>query len=163
MRNRARSALALYGPIPVLVLLAAGWARGTVPPASVVRATEIAVGCSKCSWCLNGHEAPPGSDQNGIHDYCIPLADCNGHGPCSPESPIGLLETQVMELVDQFVDSGDEEALYRMLSDFPEKAVLNLERRAVQITGCDGELVAHLPLEHSVLDRAVSASLLQFD
>lgn len=73
---------------------------------------------------------------------CLPPGDC-GYHICAES----LRDVRMIYLVDRAGD-GDMEAILELLRSFPEKATVNLGRRALQVASCKdpAALMAHLPL-----------------
>lgn len=133
------------------------------PPSSAIAAVAEAplafFGCSKCKACIAGHKAPEtASDQNGVHDWCMQIVGCSGHGLCNPaDIPPFVLETLVDEVI-----RGDASALETLLRDYPAASQFNPGRRALQLRGCDGALTGHIPLrpiQVSVGEKVVASGL----
>ena len=103
-------------------------------------------GCGDCSNCLGGHRIIRGNDVGGIHDWCVPLASCEGHPGCG----VTLQGTGYTDLVARALD-GDVAAVPELLVKFPTYSYINVDRRALQALGCNGGIMAHIPLTNTQL------------
>lgn len=121
--------------------------------------------CSNCPNCFlssTKHKAPSGGGTfAGLHDDCIEQMPC-GHPYCgesaanSQKDPYSEEEYQELRnLVDRILD-GEESALLTVLARFPEKARINRDRRALQVSACSEEsLLSHIPLTSEFYSLAV--------
>lgn len=70
------------------------------------------------------------------------------HGPLPCEPVVDLPQGQVdlLETLRVAIRDGDPQTVAEIVKYAPDRAILNLERSAVQVTGCRGGMVAHMPL-----------------
>lgn len=141
-----------WGLLPTAgLVLAIGSGRAPLPVSATLMNPFpiVAAGCSDCVGCIGGHLAPEGSDQGGIHGWCMQIAGCTGHSTCTSEGG-GYEEPGGEELLYALVMSalnGDHGAVEVLLAEFPARAYLNAARRALQVTGCTpGTVLAHVSL-----------------
>ena len=156
-----------------------------LPSASAAAVTSSAVlddGEAGCLFCTNGepifcapdeHHAYPG--QSGLGTWARAGGAHNGspckdgscetkHGPCALAKAGGSTFETDLELVRSSIDSGDPAAVSRLLLRFAGRVVVNVERSAVQVLGCTGGVVAHLPISNTlVASLAVQNSLIDPD
>ena len=72
---------------------------------------------------------------------------------CAPEE-----EEEVPELLVLAIDRGDIPVILRELEARPERVWLNADRNAVQLAGCGGTVVGHIPIS-SALSEAIQDRL----
>jgi len=100
------------------------------------------------AYTANQGDSPNGgSSTNGPHDECFNFT-CNETHPCSP----GALSP---DQVDREVASGNVAALSRLIAGNSDVSV-NLARRAIQVSGCAGDIIVNLPVPGSTLARLVA-------
>lgn len=89
---------------------------------------------------------------------CKPGTCDTKHGPCQEVSSANDDKARAA------IDGGDAGAVSRLLRESSGRVVVNAERAAVQVLGCDGEMLSHLPVSQALLavlldDREISAAL----
>jgi len=103
----------------------------------------------------------PEGGQNQEHE-CYGLDSCFAHHPvrCVDSEELLLDAANEAELRTT-LSSANAETLTRALSAYPGALHLNVARSAVQVSGCDGQIVMHVPLPRNVVDEVaeVRASL----
>jgi hypothetical protein len=117
--------------------------------------------CVDCSDCLKngdfGNKAFEGDETSihdpggGTHSTCITSGTCEQQHPyLCPGGFAGVIGQQrFLALIDEFtqaVVAADEVAARRIAASADDRIVYVPERRAVQALGCQGQIVAHIPL-----------------
>ncbi len=104
--------------------------------------------CWDCLSCFLGqHRLDEGEVDAGYYSYhseCWSPSSCDGyHPPCT----IGGAPTsaRLQQLAD-LLGRADAEWVVEVMETYRDFAKLNLRRRALQIMGCTGEIIAHIPL-----------------
>lgn len=138
----------------------------------VLAAAEAASACTGyCVACLYdpGHAAeiaPPACDpeicQNkdaveggGWHTNCLGANNCSNH-ECQESFASASAEERALSAPDLFrqvtdaVLREDGSALRSLVQQNPERARYVASRGAVQITACDGDVIAHYPIPNRV-------------
>lgn len=130
------------------------------PDAVVAQAsTQAAGGGGTCGYCItceedgeqghNGMELE-GGPASGTDHGCFGGISCLGHGSCSGAS-IESDEDRLYALVEQVAD-GSMEAALELAVSYPDRVETNLERMALQVSGCNAShIVAHIPLPASII------------
>ena len=79
----------------------------------------------------------------GQYDYdCHELeGGCEGRAPCNPFFD-DAAEAQLLEALQD----GDTDDIRSAINRIGYTATVNVARQAVQVTGCRGDIIAHLPL-----------------
>lgn len=101
--------------------------------------------CGECHLCgFTDHRVlgdVEDGDRVGIHEDCTP-GGCNTHGSC-----LWAIETdrRAAELYVAITSAGPNE-LPNVIAELGPKAFLNIDRKAVQIFGCDDSVVLSIPL-----------------
>jgi hypothetical protein len=124
-----------------------------VAPAELVAqaTTQGKAWCAECPDCpFNKHALVSEGDDEVIgqsHD-CTTPGSCEGvHSPCSA---FAALDTPAkLEIYLARVQQASRDALVPLVSELGDYAVLNVGRGALQIFGCSGQVVAHLPLDEA--------------
>lgn len=138
----------LWLPTAFLILLGLGMlSHVTAAETNLVSALTADFGptncgddCDSCGWLWRDHKIEIGGDGTWWTHSCIPNR-CWEYDEltCSPE---GL----AMEVVWKAVLAGDATVVQEALSS-PDKWEYNSKRGALQMKGCSGAVVAHIPLE----------------
>ena len=124
------------------------------------------IGCGDCSICGGGHEFFEDTDydhpRSGFNHVCFPIScieDVCGRGNDnnSSEAASSQVETAITRLV-QMARAGDVRGVTRLLDQYKERASVNRQRGALQVTAkCSNHIViAHVPLSSAQL-RAIAA------
>lgn len=159
---RTRFAPILGGIIVVLAAVSVSGFSPAPEPETFARdyllqPVPITDGCIDCIVCTSGHRTQDLADPtsayaeypDGIHG-CKGDASCWEHGVCGGGSetflPLNSSDPVAhMEGVRAGLLSGDWEGLRALLSSNADVALVS-ERRAIQVTGCEGRVVGHFPL-----------------
>lgn len=118
-----------------------------------------AVTCSICTDCqTGGHATVEGSESEGLHEDPLNCesSSCadHGHGPCLAmlAPPVEGLPygpgyyAALVEMVREAVRGDAAMELVGLLSEHGGLVKYVPERSAVQVLGCDGQVVVHLPI-----------------
>lgn len=129
--------------------------------------------CTECEGCTGGHKTKSGTDLRGAHSWCMQLVGCNGHPGCgsggtepgegdcgeeepdcgaspSPEPAPANPEVSTARLKDALgrdalrAFDGNEAALRRVLTNYPDLVHYDAARGLVRVEGCSPETVAAL-------------------
>jgi hypothetical protein len=85
------------------------------------------------------------------NDYQCRSGTCaTKHGPACEGGTLALADLRSLRAA---VATNDVQRIIDMLSAHPSQVTVNHHRSAVQVADCTGDVVAHLPLEASVLKR----------
>ena len=133
---------------------------------SVKRVDATCTGyCVVCQWGAPEHAADdaPGSNYDalegdGWHMSCRYPGNCTGHN-CGASFGDDEEQPNISELFDQVgqaVLHGNEDQLRVILDRHGKSVHFDVERQAIQIQACDGDIIAHYPV-----DPAVAVGLLQ--
>ncbi len=143
----------------VVIISAAAIAPGAATPAAGARIGKSVPfvepnNCAECAWCTDGHKDPP--DQfgtiGGIHSWCMALPDCTHPGCGTALAPVPRVDTPALEDLVQLALGGDVAAVRKMVLLYPEKTSYNITRQALQIEGCQPDvIVAQIPLTGEAL------------
>ncbi len=105
--------------------------------------------CTECSACsAGGHKAPIKTDGSlsSVHSYCISTL-CSHPGCLESANPDQRVRDLALRNLIRDAARGDEGAMRGLLVDHPDRAVINRNREAIQVTSCNGSsLMAHVPL-----------------
>lgn len=116
--------------------------------------------CLPCEDAEEGHIAKVDGDGvlTAAHTECMDVhfnacINAKEHGRCpGGGGSYAVVEgeevtpAELVALVSSFVETGDQASLSEVLATVPAVHLID-DREAVQIEGCDGTLVAHIPLE----------------
>lgn len=104
------------------------------------------------TWDMYWRKRDPEGPYNQAHD-CTSAASCFEHHPTvcvDAEAPFDAgNQTELWATLS----SADAETLTRALSAYPAHLHLNVERNAVQMSGCQGQIVMHVPLPRGVVEE----------
>jgi hypothetical protein len=104
-----------------------------------------AANCHECEFCLIGHKMKLYTGTRfGYHSACIGAPTFCPHAYCEPQDDDADADDYAL-VVNQAI-AGDDAALVTLQDAFGDKALLNFERQALQLIGCNNQLVAHIPL-----------------
>lgn len=117
-----------------------------------------------CVACLGGPghtagnsepgSAPDAAEGHGWHTACSGNSDCSEHA-CGDQFASGeiadLSSTDLFNEVSRAVLREDATTLRRLLAANPKRFHYVAARAAVQVTACDGDVVAHYPLTVALL------------
>lgn len=132
-----------YAAVPVTIATAL-LAKSEYLPGSTMQS---------CGWCIdteyNGLPAhyfdPEGTFwMDGAHKY-LATSNCGIHATC----PAAVPAVQSVERAAERAKAGDPREMEILIRDHPESVTLNAERSAVQVKGCRGDVIAHIPLTPS--------------
>ena len=117
-------------------------------------ALETCVDCSNCGE--NGNKAFPGDATSWFEVGGGPHSTCYETGSCSLKHPptcnISLaLTAQLLEEVRAAVAAGKEAEVRLLLQHHSAQLSFVEERGAVQVLGCNDQVVAHFPLTHAIV------------
>ncbi len=126
-----------------------GVASFSFPPTDASASPLPGVGCGgvclPCGfWWYAGEPIEPDGNYSHAHPYC----DLTGQN-CSCSS--AFFDPEATERAAALVATGTIEAIRAALHDHPEVVVVNTERSAVQVVGCNGSIVVHAPLPSAVI------------
>jgi hypothetical protein len=132
---RAHDVLAAADMVPCtgycVVCIGSGHAADVAPP-----------GCETC-------ENKDAAEGGGWHDNCLAASNCSNHS-CNPESPSPederLSAADLFRHVSDAARRQDATALRLLVQENPRRVHYMARRTAVQITACDGDVIAHYPL-----------------
>jgi len=119
---------------------------------SAAKFTDCTGNCSICE--TDGHKATESGTKNaspgsGWHGNCAGYPDCLDH-QCDASSPSPEEQTlnsnALFREVGDAVIQDDEAALRSLLSHNPQRLHYVARRTAIQITACDGSVIAHYPI-----------------
>lgn len=111
-------------------------------------------GCVDCSACWsegqlgnkawNGDETSVHERGGGTHSSCITTGGCSTQHPpeCVPETSPGA----ALDALDSALSEGDVSTVERLLRESEGQFVVSSQRNAVQGLGCEGQIIAHIPL-----------------
>jgi hypothetical protein len=114
-----------------------------------LRRKAFAANCVICDACGGGHVAPEsavGLRTKPAHNDCL-VGTCAEHHPTNCVVENDLRDDFATTWSEAASASGDE--LRRLLADGAEgtvKTLYNEKRQAIQFFGCNGNLIANLPL-----------------
>lgn len=123
--------------------------------------------CLYCGACENESmhdvlgDVETGNSTGSGHAHCSAIGSCqSGHanhswigpGGCSG----GLAHSEDMNTLRLAATAGNTDSIRAIRDRYPDSVFLNTNRRAIQVIGCDGGVVAQLVLERDVFE-AVSA------
>lgn len=121
---------------------------------------HLDVPCTQwCVACLGGPGHTAGNSEagavldaavgHGWHSNCSGASDCSEH-TCGDQFASGeiaaLSSTDLFNAVSRAVLREDAATLRRLLAANPERFRYVAARDAVQVTDCDGDVIAHYPL-----------------
>lgn len=123
-------------------------------------AAQVCVDCSLCSINQEmGNKAFEGDDSSvhdvgeGTHSRCITSGGCSDQHPvvCIPEEEQEEQQEELLALIDRMtfaVAQGEAEAAYHIATTpgLATGVYYSSERHAIQALGCDGLVIAHIPL-----------------
>ncbi len=149
---------------------------GTSITSPSTEAATLAVGmpfeeptyCSNCPNCFlssTKHKAPEGGGlYSGLHSDCIEIMPC-GHPYCEQaaafpsDDPYTEEQYEDLRGLVERVLQGEVSAIKTILARYPEKARLNRDRMALQVSACsDDAILSHVPLTPEVIAHALSAT-----
>jgi len=73
------------------------------------------------------------------------------HGDCTLAQGSSRTFGKDIEMVRGTIERGDPAAIAGILKQFPQRVVVNVERSAIQVLGCTGEVAAHIPLSNALV------------
>lgn len=117
--------------------------------------------CLDCTGCFSegtvGHKAPEGDATSiydrgaGSHTYCSTTGTCSQKHPitypdCGGDETEELIAT--LESIRSSIVGGDTKAARQIADAHPDDHFKYLkDRNAIQVTGCQGQLIAHMRLQ----------------
>lgn len=137
----------------VAILATTAWVDRPEPTpalADLDLATALSRGCSKCSEGCDGATAShrlwglpkPGKGYKGHPESkCYP-GECSVHRLCGKDGPEVERATQAFAAVTQAIRSATPAELREAVNRHPQQIRINRDRRALQLTGCESEVVA---------------------
>jgi len=109
--------------------------------------------CRGCDVCPGGHQLySSGSRSNGSGgsdhvDECWSTGACDDWHPLDPNcGGFASLDTEARAALWLAATSDDAGLIRRALAEYPDALKLNSARAALQVYGCDGDIVASIPL-----------------
>jgi hypothetical protein len=130
-------------------------------PTLDLMATPFAAVCVDCAGCWSegdvGHKAPDGDGTSiydrgtGSHTTCYTTGTCSQRHPITYPNCGGTNNGEdlvaTLEEIRQVILAGDQAAAVAAARSADERHFRYVEaRNAIQVAGCDGNLIAHLPL-----------------
>ncbi len=111
----------------------------------------LEVPCDKyCVWCMVGHKVV--GEGTGVKHYRGHVESCQATGDCSDHYCWPQEEQEDRQLLDRIVEqlegAGIEE-LRGALKASPDRLLLSVERRSLQVTTCNGRISANIPLSET--------------
>ncbi len=158
--DRCRACLLAAVAVMGIVPMGTGGARATDPGDMDLALPFIrgCNGCDACNWPTWHHTnfVPPMADYSPPQHACQ-MGDCLEHGICGglEPDPAESAVVSTLEALRLALLSGDPEELASVFVEVSPRATLNRARKAVQVTGCSGQVVAHFPLtegQYAALD-----------
>lgn len=107
------------------------------------RATEDCWDCPKCGTLWTKHYNP--TNPEVFVGYLAPHSECIAPNTCEGGHPDCSIGFDLDEFIEAVVGA-DGQATIALLRAHADHAFFNEPRNAVQILGCRGILVAHIPL-----------------
>jgi hypothetical protein len=104
-----------------------------------------------CEPCEGGYRAWPvseASDANNDSTFFCGTNACNG-------CPSLTLDEAARSAAIDVAESGGPDAIYELLQQYPDDVRLDTDRNAIQIRGCNGMIVAHIPLSQATVDAVL--------
>lgn len=109
--------------------------------------------CRGCDVCPGGHQLyASGSRSNGSGgsdhvDECWSTGSCDDWHPIDPNcGGFTSLDTQARAALWLAAISDDEASIRRALEAYPDALKFNSARAALQVYGCEGDILASVPL-----------------
>ena len=109
--------------------------------------------CRGCDVCPGGHQLYASGSRSNGDDGADHVDECWSTGSCEDWHPISSLcggfaslDTEARAALWLAATSDDAESIRRVLADYPDALKLNSARAALQVYGCDGDIVASIPL-----------------
>lgn len=105
--------------------------------------------CLSCEFFTHHKNPLVGRADDGFlapHQECIAPEYCEGGHPTCSGFALDMDETTERVL------GGSGEVIARLLREHANEMLLNVDRQAVQILGCRGELRAHIPLQSAQME-----------
>lgn len=91
----------------------------------------------------------------GLHTSCLSGSCTSVHGVCGGddttiegETVVILTETE-RQALQAVLARADGQGLVSIMSTLAGRAVYNADRAAIQLLGCGGQVIAHLPLSRT--------------
>jgi len=139
----------------VLGLSGAANPRDASRTSPVPAALSTAVSCHDCIMCFSSvvHLAQDGTKVVGPNHGCMDV----GGNPCPHAQCGGTLAKPAIEKIYAAIKRGDMQFVQRTL-ETDRRVVLNVQRSAIQIRGCDDNFIAHLPMRTSDVAMLVRIS-----
>lgn len=131
------------------------WLRAT-PELAWHAMVEAASKCTVTCWDHTGtgvHAAPTGGNANergdGAHTTTYPGSCDDKHPFCGGES------FAFTGYLQDAIERGDIDSIRQLLEDKSRNVVVVLERNAIQLVGCRGDVTAHIQLPVALLNSVV--------
>lgn len=126
--------------------------------------TSRAEAQQECQACDNTLCQHPTAYAHDMHSFSLPAdgyrgsahgcvymsCEAHGHPYCTPET-----EAQVTNLWSS-LEKADAREILDLAGQFPDVVVVNAKRQAVQLVGCDGQIVGHQQLHDRWSDILLS-------
>lgn len=147
-----------------LVLLASVVLLGSSPRAATSSpAREAAIRAAMfhcpyvCTLCAHYDDYTSAGSSNG--NLQQPIAGCE-FGFCTGDA-CDLGEFSPRDRAEAIVvaSAGSPDEIAALLERFPDNVHINMERGAVQITGCSGAIIAHVPLSAELVTAIAAQQL----
>ncbi len=149
--------------MPVVIGACIAIGAGTQPgPEALAASNEDCIGCENQPGCPAGYhdawEGGPGSwdRAGGAHlsePYCWSGSCQTKHGPCDLE---GELTTAALDALTASIAAQDIDGIGEFLDAHARQVAVNAARSAMQLKGCTGGVIAHLPMSGDLIS-AVAA------
>lgn len=155
MQIRSLIAVSLLGVATLATRTPTALADGLPTAWTLVNASLVA--CGTCIQCSGGqHRNGIGDVVANPHSWCLgdgSFSCSDGHPPCNDTFATSAIEEESLSELIAAALEGSTEAATTLLTAFPERAELNLERGAVQVTSTCNPLtvVAHIPVSSATL------------
>lgn len=139
--------------IVAVLACAAGIGGFTLTEDSVETSYSLPFGPTDCNKCVKcgpndqGHKVETGGGPlTATAHTCEERDPCDHHSVCED-----ALAFEEMDAIRRAVQTENVHLVARKLKEHPAQFVYNAARRALQLIGCDGKVVAHFPWAEGLL------------